>query len=87
MKAIRITDDLRTALRVCHDAAAAFTPGCDSFAVIELPKLALADTVLAAVAAQEGRTTERVARLSALPKARPVAVVEVALRPKRRRRA
>lgn len=85
MKTLTITPTMRAALTAVDAAEQGYLPGYDSASVIELPKLALAEAVLDAVKAQAQRSTERAARLSTLPKARPVAVVEVTLRPKRRR--
>lgn len=81
MKTIPLTPALWAALEAVRDAEQRYVPGCDSSGVIEIPKLDLADALLAAIDAQ---TADRRAQLETLPKARPAAV---ALRRKARRRA
>lgn len=53
MTTIPVTPAIRAALTILREAEAAFRPGEDSYARIEIPKLQLADAVLAAIAAQE----------------------------------
>lgn len=79
MKHLEITPAIRAALAAIADAEQDYVPGRDSSAVIEIPKLALADALLAAVRAQ--------ARIAKLPTRAGgiLPVVEVELRRKRRR--
>jgi len=79
LKRLEVTDAIREALAAIERADAVYVPGRDSASLIELPKLALADVVLAAVAAQQ---TQRLRRLPT--RAVPV-VVDIAMRPTRRR--
>jgi hypothetical protein len=81
MKRIDITPAMADALATIARVELIYVPGRDSSSVIELPKLALADATLAAVAVQQQR---RVVRLPVRAKAMS-AVVEVELRPKRGR--
>ena len=82
MKRIDITPELQAALDAIAVAEQRFVPGRDSCNVIDLPKLALADAVLASMRAAHADHLRR------LPvRARPVPVlVEVTLRPTRQRR-
>lgn len=75
MKSIPITDEVRAALEAVQ-AAERSLDQADSYAAIELPKLALADAVIAAVGQQ---------RVDRLPRRAVEAIVEVELRPKPRR--
>jgi hypothetical protein len=61
-------------------ALASYIPGYDSASIVELPKLELADALLAAMAARRARPQCLADVLRPTP-----AVVEVTLRPKRRR--
>jgi hypothetical protein len=76
-KSIPITESIRAALDAVQTAERGFAAGADSYSTIELPKLALAEAVLDAVKQQ---------RLDRLPTRAVEAVVEVEMRPKRRRR-
>jgi hypothetical protein len=77
-----LTQGIRDALDAIARAKHAFIPGVDSYALLELPKLALADAVLEALAAQQA------ARLDRLPtRGRMTRVVEGSVRGKRRRQA
>lgn len=83
MKRIEITDDMRVALEAVARAERAYLPGFDSSSIVEIPKLALADATLAAIRAQQ------LARIARLPRrtAALAPVVDVTIRPKRRRPA
>lgn len=80
MKRLELTQPMRDALEAVARAQRFYVPGRDSASIVELPKLALADAMLAAVRAQ----TDRLAKL---PARAVTPVVEVSIRPKRRRRA
>jgi len=83
MKSVTLTPALLDALAAVRCAEQTYVPGRDSSGLIEIPKLDLADALLAAIDAQ---TAARRDRLKQLPKAKPVpVVVEVALRRKWRR--
>lgn len=80
VKHIEVTEAMRDALAAIDRAEAVYVPGFDSSSVIEIPKLALANAVLAAVRRQQAT------RVSRLPERAPVVpVIEVTIRPKRRR--
>jgi len=80
LRRLELTDDLLARLADVEYAQHMYRPGRESAAVVELPKLALADAVLAAVHAQIAAHT---LQLAALPKRQPIGM----RRPKRRRRA
>lgn len=84
IKTLTLTPEILAALADVRRAERVYVPGRDSAAVVEIPKIDLADAVLDAIATQAERT--RLQRLQTLPKPRPVpVVVEVALRRKWRR--
>lgn len=53
MTHIEMTSRIREALAAIATADAEFVPGRDSYSVVELPRLALAEAVLAAIVEQE----------------------------------
>lgn len=81
MKRLELTQGIRDALDAIAHSERAFIPGVDSYSILELPKLALADAVVKAIAAQKA------ARFARLPKRAVTPVVEVTMRPKRKRPA
>lgn len=84
LKRLELTDELRRRLRAVEDAIAVHAPASESSDVVDIPKLQLAEAVLAAVAEQ---SAARLARLPNRLTPAVMAVVEVSIRPKRRRPA
>lgn len=78
LRRLDLTDEIQQRIAAVERALKTYRPGGQSAAVVELPKLALANAVLAAVAAQTAAVD---ALLAALPKPRPAGV-----RPRARRR-
>lgn len=79
MTRIELTQAMQDALAALDQAERVYVPGRDSSAIVELPKLALADAVLAAIQAQ---------RTKRLPRRADAGVVYVRLQPiSRKRRA
>jgi hypothetical protein len=76
---------LTAAFEAVRVAQETYCPGGESSSVIELPMLALAAAIQRAWEAQAQRAAARQAQLAAIPKASPAVVVELSLRPKRRR--
>jgi hypothetical protein len=74
---IEIDDTIRAVLNRIAEGQQQYEAGSDSYAIVELPKLALADAVLAAIAAGERR-------LEQLP-ARAVSAIAHCALPRRRR--
>lgn len=87
LKHLELTDVLRARIEAVQAALMVYQPGRESASVIELPKLDLADAMLAEYARQLVKTAQRAARLASLPKPALMPIVEVTIRPKRRRRA
>jgi hypothetical protein len=85
LKHLELTDAMRARIEAVQAALMTYAPGGESAAVVELPKLALADVVLAEYARQAIDAARRAARLARLPKPTLTPIVEVTLRPKRRR--
>jgi len=81
LRRLTLTEDIQRRIVAVQAALDIYRPGYESAAVIELPKLALADAVLAAIAEQ---TAAHDAQLAALPRA---PALGARLRWKRSRRA
>lgn len=83
IKTVTLTPDMLAALAAVRAASVGYVPGRDSSGRMDIPKIDLAEALLAAIADQQ---ESRRQRLQAVPKAKPVpVVVEVALRRKWRR--
>lgn len=87
LKHLELTAEMHARIEAVKAALAGYLPGGESASVVELPKLDLAEFVLAEYARQLTRADQRAARLAALPKPQLTPIVEVSMRPKRRRRA
>ena len=85
IKKLDLTPELRAALDSVQKAEAAYAPGRMSASLVEIPKLGLADAVLYEVHVQTEQA--RLERLQRLPRTRPVAVVDLQSRRKRKRSA
>lgn len=85
LRHLDLTAEMHARIEAVQAALMAYAPGRESAAVVELPMIALADTMLREYARQLARAEQRAARLASLPKPRLTPIVEVTLRPKRRR--
>jgi len=88
MKTIRLTENLKARVAIVRRGAEIANGGGRflTYSGLDLLKVELANELLEELSRQDAAQHARLDRLNALPPRRPVAVVEVSLQPKSRRR-